>query len=308
MTAPVLLYGEPQIPMALRAEANSTCSLARPFAGAGSAQISGGCARPGRSSSTLSRIETGKAPTRTSYLALMLDLYGVADPAQRRFLADLARAGQRKGWWADCEELLPAGTGTYLGLEAEASALRAFCAGTVHGLLQTDDYARAVITASRPELNTAQVERLVGIQMRRQQVLAISDPLELRLILDEATLLRRVGPPELMRAQAEHLLEASRRLPVTVQVLRLAAASRLVLTGSFAILSFAEPSDEDVLCAAGVRGQVLLEERYSDVHAMRLMFDALSLSALPPSASADLIRELAAEFCSPARSAVPARL
>ncbi len=258
--------------------------------------------------STLSRIETGKAPTRTSYLAMMLDLYGVVDPAVRTFLADLARQGQRKGWWADCEELLPAGTGTYLGLEAEASAQRAFCAGTVHGLVQTDDYARAVITARRPELSAAQAERLVGVQLRRQQVLAVSDPLELRLILDEATLLRRVGPPELMRAQLEHLLEIGGRRHVTVQVLGLAAASRLVLTGSFGILSFAEPGDEDVLCAEGIRGQVLLEERYSDVHAMRLMFDALSLSALSPSDSADLIRSLAAGLYSPARPAEPARL
>src|ERR1700683_4705912 len=76
--------------------------------------------------STLSRIETGKAPTRTSYLSLMLDLYGVDDSQRRRLLTDLAREGQRKGWWADSEDLLAAGAGNYLGLEAEASVLRSF--------------------------------------------------------------------------------------------------------------------------------------------------------------------------------------
>src|SRR6266851_5828786 len=76
--------------------------------------------------STLSRIETGKAPTRTSYLAFMLNLYGVADPARRRLLMDLAREGQRKGWWMAYDDVLPPGMGTYLGLEAEASALLTF--------------------------------------------------------------------------------------------------------------------------------------------------------------------------------------
>jgi transcriptional regulator with XRE-family HTH domain len=245
--------------------------------------------------STLSRIETGKAPTRTSYLAVMLDLYGVTDASQRALLADLAREGQRRGWWWEYEDLLSAGSGIYLGLEAEACTLRAFEVQLIPELLQTPDYARAVIAAGRPELPALQAERLVGAQTRRQEVLTEPDPLRLRLILDESALLRSVGPSGMMRQQLTRLAElAAAGTSVTIQVLPLAAAERLVLTGSFGILSFAEPKDADVLCAAGLRGQVLLEEREADVHAMRLMFDALSLSALPPAASAGLIRDLAA--------------
>jgi transcriptional regulator with XRE-family HTH domain len=243
--------------------------------------------------STLSRIETGKAPTRTSYLAVMLDLYGVTDDGQRALLADLAREGQRRGWWWEHEDLLPAGSGTYLGLEAEACTLRAFEAQLIPELLQTPDYARAVLAAGRPELPALQVERLAGVQQRRQEVLAGPDPLGLRVIVDESVLLRAMGPRALMRDQLRRLADGAAGADVIIQVLPLAAAGRLVLTGSFAILSFAEPEDADVLCAAGLRGQVLLEEREADVHAMRLMFDALSLSALPPSASAELIRDLA---------------
>lgn len=248
--------------------------------------------------STLSRIETGKAPTRTSYLAVMLDLYGVTDASQRALLADLAREGQRRGWWWEYEDLLPAGSGTYLGLEAEACALRAFEVQLIPELLQTPDYARAVIAAGRPELPALQAERLAGVQMRRQEVLSDPDPLQLRLILDESALLRSVGPEALMRQQLTSLAElaAAARADATIQVLPLAAAERLVLTGSFGILSFAEPTDADVLYATGLRGQVLLEEREADVHAMRLMFDALSLSALPPAASARLIADLANRF------------
>jgi transcriptional regulator with XRE-family HTH domain len=239
--------------------------------------------------STLSRIETGKAPTRTSYLALMLDLYGVHDADQRRGLMDLAREGQRRGWWVGSDDLLPAGTGTYLGLEAEASDLRAFQSEVVHGLMRTADYARAVITARRPGLEADQAERLVQVAMRRQDVLRGTDPIRLRLVLDESVLVRAVGEPGVMRAQLEHLIEAGRAPNVTVQVLPLARQHRQLSAGSFGILSFAEPDDADVVCATGFRGQVLVEQRAADVQAMRLVFDGLSASALSPAESARLI-------------------
>lgn len=249
--------------------------------------------RLGVAPSTLSRIETGKAPTRSSYLTVMLELYGVDDPAQRQPLIDLAREGQRKGWWADSEDLLPRGFGRYLGLEAEAAALRTFQIEAVHGLLHTEEYARAVITASRADLVPQQAERLVAVQLRRQEVLLRSNPMRLTLILDESALLRSMGPPDVMRRQLEHLADASQRPSVTVQVLRLSSGSRPVLSGAFGILSFTDPGDPDVVCAAGIRGQALLEERGTDVRALSNVFDTLSDAALTPAGSADLIRSLA---------------
>jgi transcriptional regulator with XRE-family HTH domain len=246
--------------------------------------------------STLSRIETGKAPTRTSYLTVMLDLYGVADPEQRRQFMDSAREGQRKGWWVGSDELLPAGTGTYLGLEAEASAIRVFQAQVVPDLVRTGAYAHAVVTASRPELEPEQVDRVVAVQLRRQEVLQGSDPIQLRLILDESVLLRSLGPASLMREQLGRLIEAGSQPVVAIQVLRLAGAERAALAGSFGILSFAGPDDHDVAYADGLRGQVLLEQRASEVQAMGLTFDALSRAARPPRESARLIRELAASL------------
>jgi transcriptional regulator with XRE-family HTH domain len=243
--------------------------------------------------STLSRIETGKAPTRTSYLAVMLDLYGVADPDRRRLLMDLAREGQRTGWWVAYDDMLPAGTGTYLGLEAEASALLAFQEQVVPGLVRTADYARALIAARRPELAADQVERLVTVQMRRQHALRGENPIRLRLILDEAVLLRSIGSPAVMREQLAQLIAAGRLPTVNIQVARLAGPPRRVLAPSFCVLSFAEPGDGDVACSAGLRGQVLLEQRPAEVRAMRRTFDALSRTALPPRASAELIGDLA---------------
>jgi len=249
--------------------------------------------RLGVAPSTLSRIETGKAPTRTSYLAFMLDLYGVADPVRRRLLMDMAREGQRKGWWVAYDDVLPPGLGTYLGLEAEADGVLAFGAQVVPGLVRTADYARAVIAARRPDLAPRQVDRLLTIQMRRQDVLRGDDPIELSLILDEAVLLRSIGPPAVMRPQLEHLIAQGRSPNVTIQVLRLSGAPRYVLTPSFGILTFAEPADDDVACAEGIRGYVLLEQRAPEVRAMRMTFDALSAAALSPSESAGLIADLA---------------
>jgi transcriptional regulator with XRE-family HTH domain len=244
--------------------------------------------------STLSRIETGKAPTRTSYLALMLDLYGVDDADQRRTFMNLAREGQRKGWWVGSDDLLPAGMGNYLGLEAEACDLRAFQSQVIHGLVRTQDYAMAVITARRPGLDPRQADRLVEVAIRRQDVLQGSDPIRLRLVLDESVLLRAIAEPSVMRTQLEHLIDVGHTPHVSIQVLRLGSQIGQLPPSSFGILSFAEPDDADVVCATGIRGQVLLEHRPAEVQALRRTFDALIELALPPRASAELISKVAA--------------
>jgi transcriptional regulator with XRE-family HTH domain len=241
--------------------------------------------------STLSRIETGKAPTRTSYLALMLDLYGVDDPDRRRLLTDLAREGQRKGWWADCDDLLAAGTGNYLGLEAEASVLRSFALQVIPGLLQTEQYATAVCRASRPDLSAEQIGRLVKLRLRRQDLLRGTGKHRLHLVIDESALLRSIGSAGTMAGQLEQLLSLTRQAPVTLQVLTLAKV-RTVLTEPFTVLSFADQGDADIACATTVRGQLVFEEREAEVRALRATFDALTRAAMSPADSADLISGL----------------
>jgi transcriptional regulator with XRE-family HTH domain len=242
--------------------------------------------------STLSRIETGKAPTRTSYLTVMLDLYGVDDPDQRERMADMAREGQRKGWWAQCEDLLAAGVGSYLGLEAAACAIRCFAASVVPGLVQTRRYATAACAASRPDLSADQVKRLAWLATRRREMLA--DGVQLHLVLDEAVLRRTIGTPGVMAAQLEHLTAVAAWPWATVRVLSL-AGSRPLLSDSFTLLSFADQDDPDVGYVGGVRGQAVRRERASDVRAMRNVFGELSRAALTPPESADLISALTRE-------------
>jgi hypothetical protein len=241
--------------------------------------------------STLSRIETGKAPTRTSYLTLLLDLYGIDDPDQRQTFANLAREGQRKGWWADYEDLLAPPVRSYLGLEAEAAVLRTFALQVVPDLLQTEQYASAVYRASRPDLTSEQVRRLVSLRLRQQEMLRTSGKNQVHLIIDESALLRSVGSPRTMTGQLSHLLTIGGQAPVTVQVLSLKAV-RPVLAEPFTVLSFTDGADADVACATTVRGQVTFSKRDTEVRAMRRAFTELTKAALSPAHSAERISRL----------------
>ena len=151
--------------------------------------------------STLSRIETGKAPTKSAYLNQMLEMYGVTDPGQRQVLVDMAREGHRKGWWADFDDVLPSGFDIYVGLEAETTGIRGYENSVVHGLLQTADYARAVLRELQPRHTSEQVERQVDLRMARQRRLDDEPALDLWVIHDEAVIRRAVGGQAVMRTQ-----------------------------------------------------------------------------------------------------------
>jgi transcriptional regulator with XRE-family HTH domain len=243
----------------------------------------------GLAASTLSRIETGKAPTRTAYLSAMLDLYGVVDRAQRQTLTDMAREGHRKGWWTVWDDVLPTGFSVYVGLEAEAASLRVYESQVIHGLLQTEEYARAVMTAVRRRRTPDEIERLVSLRMQRQEVLMRPDPLQLWIILDEAVIRRPIGSPEVMERQINHLVTASGWPNVTLQVLAFSSGVHPALNGPFAIIEFPERFDPDVVYSEGVGGQAYLEERDKEVRTRIEAFDLLRAAALPPAESVDLV-------------------
>jgi transcriptional regulator with XRE-family HTH domain len=239
--------------------------------------------------STLSRIETGAAPTRTSYLKLMLDLYDVDDPDQRKRLADLAREGQRKNWWDEYDDLLPPGADRYLRLEATAAQVQAYSPQAVPELPQTADYAAAAIRASRPGLNTDQVSQFVSLQTRRQQ-LAQGSGLGVHMIIDETALLRTIAPAHVMTGQLEHLIAVSDQRTATVQVAT-ATITPAVLSPPFTLLSFTGSGDAAIACCHGPGGQVIVTRRSTDVQVMRATFHALVRTALSPARTADLIRD-----------------
>jgi transcriptional regulator with XRE-family HTH domain len=247
--------------------------------------------------STLSRIETGKAPARTSYVTLMLDTYGVTDPQQREYLTDLAREGQRKGWWADYDDLLPPGTGPCLDLEADAGKISVFATDAVPGLLQTASYAAAVTRASRPGLTTDQYDKLVTVTMRRQE--PARGHRELHAIIDESALLRAFGSAQVMAAQLGHLSAAAADPLITVQILRLATFTH-VLSPGFTILGFTDEADADVGYRDGNDEQVTLTSDSGSVGRLRSTFAPLSHYADSPASSAVRICELSKQYASQA--------
>jgi transcriptional regulator with XRE-family HTH domain len=241
--------------------------------------------------STVSRIETGKAPTRTSFVSTMLDLYKVDDPEQRRLLIDLAREGQRKGWWTKYEDLLPAQMGGYLGLETAAAQIRIFALQAIPDLLQTSGYADAACKATRGRRNPSQISALVDITLRRQEILHDGKH-QLHVIIDESALLRSIAPAPDMAAQLNYLLAASTQPTATLQVTRL-TCSEPVLCEPFALLTFGNYGDNDVACGSNAYGEIIMSKRPAHIQAMRDNFALLSRTAMTADQSAHLLGELA---------------
>ena len=218
----------------------------------------------------------------------MFEMYGVVDPGQRQVLIEMAREGHRKGWWAVYDDVLPTGFDVYVGLEAEAAALRVFEDQVVHGLLQTESYARTVMNCVRRSQDPGQIDRAVELRMARQRVLAGSDPLRLWCILDEPVISRAIGGPEVMREQLTRLLGASHQPNVTLQVLPLSSGVHPALNGPFCILEFPERGDQDVVYTEGVAGHAYLE-RDAEVRFCAEVFDLLRAAALSPADTAKFI-------------------
>jgi transcriptional regulator with XRE-family HTH domain len=248
-------------------------------------------AQLGLAPSTLSRIETGKAPIRTSYLTLLLDFYGLNDPDQRKFLTDLARESQRKAWWIEYADLLPTGAGIYLDLEAAASRVAVYSTQAVPDLAQTEDYAAAASRASRPDLTLDQLARLAAIQARRLRAGHDQDR-QLHLIIEEAALHARLGAKSDLASQVSHLFSLSTVSSVTVQVIPL-TTTRAILCPSFTILDFTGPAEPSVASYGMVARRIDLVTRPGDVAAAKADFAQLTRAALPPPDSADLIAALA---------------
>ncbi len=249
----------------------------------------------GLAPSTLSRIETGKAPTKTAYLTSMLGMYGVDDPAVRKVLVDMAREGHRKGWWSIYDDVLPSGFDIYVGLEAEASGLRSYETDLVHGLLQTTEYALAVLRELRPRDSDEQISRGVDLRMQRQRLLDHDPPLDLWLILDEGAIRRNIGGAKVMGPQLGHLIQASRWSNVTLQVLGFEAGAHAGLVGPFSILEFPERGDSEVAYTESVGGMIYLEKE-REVRACAEAFDRMRAAALSPAASVELIQQVLEEL------------
>ncbi|GAB3501688.1 helix-turn-helix domain-containing protein [Amycolatopsis cihanbeyliensis] len=236
------------------------------------------------SASKISRIETGHVGVTPRDVRDMLELYGVSGD-DREALVQLAREARKQGWWHAYKEVF---NGTFVGLEADASSLQTFQALLVPGLLQTEQYAREVIRAMRPDTGESDIQRRVAARMARQDLLTDSNPPEYWAVIDEAVLHRAVGSREVMARQLHRLVEVARMPHVTLQVLPFAAGAHAGMEGPFVILGYPEHADPDVVYLEST-GSGFFLELPPEVRHYSLMFDHLRAAALKPDDSTDVI-------------------
>lgn len=206
----------------------------------------------------------------------LLDAYGVDCPTDRDRLLALVPQARQRGWWETYD--LPAGYVDYISMEHEARVIRNVEPLVVPGLLQTPEYARALLNTRTPALPPEVVAERVQARLARQQhVLASADPVRLWAVLDEAVLHRQVGDPDVMRAQLEHLLKAMEHPAVTLLVLPF-TANATTGTGPFSILTFGEPADPEIVYEETRRGGHWVRE-CDTVSEYKLMFEQLVIAA-----------------------------
>jgi transcriptional regulator with XRE-family HTH domain len=244
----------------------------------------------GWSRATVSRLETGQTRPRHGDVADLLAFYGVSEP-EREMLVTLAKQAGRRGWWTAYVDVF---TGSYVALEDEASEIRTWDAQLIHGLLQTEDYARAVITAGRMLPTPRDVDRRIAARKTRQELLERLDAPRLHAIFDEAVIRRPIGGPSVMNAQLLALADAARTWNVTIQILPYSAGAHAGLDGRFTILSYVDDADPDIAYVEGTMGDVYLEqEAETDQHRKR--FEEITALSLTPAESLSLIAEAAKE-------------
>jgi transcriptional regulator with XRE-family HTH domain len=243
------------------------------------------------STSTIFRIETGRSRPQPGNVRTLLELYGVTGP-ERDGLIQLTRDARQPGWWHSFRDVLPNPYEVYIGLEAGAASIRNFEPVVVPGLLQTEDYARAMFRNGPRELDRDEVDRRVEVRLARQEILTRDDRLRLWAVIDEAVIRRLVGGSDVMRGQLHHLADAAQRGKTTIQVVPYRAGAHAGTTGPFVILDFEEPTDPAVVYVETLAGDIYLEER-SDVNRYTLAFDRLVAAALRPDESVLLIEQAA---------------
>jgi hypothetical protein len=163
-----------------------------------------------------------------------LDIYRVPESVQEK-LVQIAREAKQKGWWYPFSTVL---NSAYVGLEAAARSIRTYEQQVVPGLLRSEEYAIAMIRAARLGDTDTEMEQRVHVRMARQSLLTQDDPIDLRVVLDEAVLSRPVGGDAVMRDQLIRLIEAARLPNVIMQILPFAAGPHAGMDGTFAILEF----------------------------------------------------------------------
>jgi transcriptional regulator with XRE-family HTH domain len=243
------------------------------------------------SQSKISRLENGRRSISQRDVRDLCTVYGVVDESLVEGLMTMARESRQRGWWHAFGDLPYS---VYIGLEQEAAKILVYESLLLPGLLQTREYALALVAGIQPDRDAEVVQRRVEVRMQRQERIHGEDPVDLWAVIDEAALTRTVGNPDVMRSQLEHLAQLCELPHINIQVLPFRSGAHPGMTGAFSILEFPESADTAVVYLEGVTSDLYLEKE-PDVRRYTGLYAHLRASALSTTESRALIVEKAKE-------------
>lgn len=240
-------------------------------------------------------MEMAEVSLKIPYLQLLLKSYGVGDEEAEAFV-QLAEDANKPGWWQRFHDILPDWFSMHVSLEGAAALLRSYEPHFIPGLLQTEDYARGVLKAgaigqTRPE----DIERHVALRMQRQNLLTREDAPRIWAVMDETVLRRTIGGPEVMRAQIDKLLQATKLPHVTLQVIPFSSGPHPGTYGPFVLFRFAMPELPDMVYSEYLTGAVYLDAR-SEVATHLEVMDRMAAQAATAHRTKEILRDLRKEL------------
>ncbi|WP_434740334.1 helix-turn-helix domain-containing protein [Micromonospora sp. SH-82] len=249
------------------------------------------------SESKISRMELGRVGFKERDVADLLTLYGVTDVKERDTLLKLARDANNPGWWHRFGDVLPTWFQSYLGLEAAAALIRSYEVQFVPGLLQTRDYARAVVQLGHRRARPDELDRRVDLRIHRQELLRRPGPPHLWAVVDEAALRRPIGGAEVMRGQLTALIEATRTPHIRVQVIPFDAGGHAAAGGAFTILRFGDQDLPDIVYIEQLTSAIYLDKR-EDLDFYAVAMERLCVEAEPPERTPEILTRIIDELYS----------
>lgn len=247
------------------------------------------------SRSKISRMENGRVRFKERDVADLLSLYGITDEHTRDGVLSLVKQANSAGWWSKYGDVTEDWFEAYLGLEAAATIIRSFELQFVHGLFQTEAYARAVTRLGHTAAPDAEIERRVSLRLKRQDLLARPQPPQVWAVIDEGVLRRVLGGRDVMRAQLQRLIEVAELRHVSIQVVPFGHGGHAAAGGAFTVLRFGEADMPDVVYIEQLTSAIYLDKREDVDHYMEVM-NSLSTEAMTPAQTTgfltDIIRDI----------------
>jgi hypothetical protein len=247
------------------------------------------------SESKVSRMELGRVGFKERDVSDLLELYGMQNEDERFRLMELARAANNPGWWSRYGDVMPSWFTNYVGLEVAATLIRTYEVMFVPGLMQTEEYARAVVQMGRAYLPDEEIEQRVALRVTRQQILNRVNPARLWVVIDESVLRRPVGGEEIMRAQIEHLMKWAQQPNITLQIMPFSSVGYPGAGGAFSILRFPEGDLPDIVYIEHAASALYLD-KLDEVDEYVAIMEALTIAAAPVSQTETLLKEALARM------------